>query len=308
MHNFRTILIAADFSERSHEAFRVACSLADETRTRMFVLHVVDQPIALGELGTPLPIPTASSHIALTERLRDTYAPSRPFDIGFRVRDGIAADEIVETAKNLGADLIVLGTHGRTGVLRLLTGSVAEAVLRRATCPVVALHAPNDRPTRVGSIDVILHPTDFSESSQAALQVARALARDHGARLHLLYVEPIDVMSGVALVAPHPSAIYYESLKGIQAKIDGPDLKYPVQIRAEQGDAQTEIVRVAEEIRADLIVLGSHGRTGLGRLFMGSVAEGVLRQAACPALVVKPTQHQTDRTPAEASQKTVTVF
>jgi nucleotide-binding universal stress UspA family protein len=292
MPSFRTILVAADFSGRSQEAFRVACALAEETKTRVFVLHAVEkipvaeQPVAFGEMGVPFPLPADGSarHAAILDRLREAYTPNRPIDVEVRVRDGTAHEEILRTAGEVGADLIVLGTQGRTGLRRLLAGSVAEAVLRRATCPVLALHAPEDHPPTVGPIRVILHATDFSGHSRTSLRIARALARDHGARLLLLHVEATE---GVVLAPPLDPRSYLEPLIEMQAKTEGPDLKHPVEVRCERGDPATEILRVAEECRSDLIVLGSHGRTALGRLLMGSVAEAVLRRATCPTLIIK---------------------
>ena len=290
MSCFRTIIVAADFSDRSREAFAVACALAEEKKTRLFVLHVLEPEFSVDERGFPVPMPAPGTeqHQALLEQLWEAYAPHRPIDVQYRIAEGRAAEEILHTATELGADLIVLGTHGRTGVHRLLSGSVAESVLHRARISVLALHAPESAPVVANELRVILHPTDFSDQAQAALGVARALARDHGAQLVVLYVASIETLQGVALAMPRDPRIDAEPLKAIQAKTNGPDLKYPVLTRYEVGDAAAEIVGVAEELGCDLIVLGTHGRTGLGRFLMGSVAESVLRRAGCPTLIVKP--------------------
>ena len=316
MPSFRTILVAADFSEPSEEAFRIACTLAEETKTRLFVLHavektrVMEQPIAFNELGAPLPLPSGESahHEALKERLLEVYAPNRPVDVEFRLHDGAAADEILRLAGEVGADLIVLGTHGRTGLRRLLTGSVAEAVLRRASCPVLTFHVPAERPAGTGAVRVILHPTDFSERAGGALKIARSLARDLGARLYLLFVDPVQPIEAIALGGPLDPQGDLKFLAEMKAKTDGPDLKYPVEIRYEQGDPAQEILRVAREIRCDLIVLGSHGRTGLGRLLMGSVAEAVLRRADCPSLIVKSTRPEPHEAKDESSQQALRIY
>ncbi|WP_435005476.1 universal stress protein [Tundrisphaera lichenicola] len=296
---FRTILVAADFSERSKSAFRFACSLAEETKTRIFVLHVAEEPFSGGllERMAPRKVTDRTKQNALEEWLREEYSPDRPIEVEYRIDAGIITDQILRLTHEAGADLIVLGTHGRSGVRRILAGSVAEAILHRAGCSVLALHTPGlDRPTDE-SIRVMLHPTDFSDRSDAALRVARLIARDHGARLLLLYVEPIDFVAGVALGAPLNPIGYHEPLMHLRAKVDGRDLKYPVEMQCEQGDPATQILRVAEQIRCDLIILGSHGRTALGRLLMGSVAEAVLRRSSCPSLIIKPTRVE----PARAS-------
>ncbi len=129
------------------------------------------------------------------------------------------------------------------------------------------------------SIQTILHPTDFSEHSGYAFQLACSLARDRGARLIVLHVMP------VALV--QEKRFYREEMAGELNRLGAPDARVRVEHRLEEGDAATQILRVAQEIGCDLIVMGTHGRTGLGRLLMGSVAEQILRMASCPVLTVR---------------------
>jgi nucleotide-binding universal stress UspA family protein len=133
----------------------------------------------------------------------------------------------------------------------------------------------------------ILHPTDFSEPSQRALQLACSLARDQGARLVLVHVaaRPAAVY-GEAILIPEPED-YLKPLKRQLDQLPVPDSTVAVERRLEEGDAVPDILRVAQETGADLIVMGTHGRTGLGRLLMGSVAEQVVRKAPCPVLTVK---------------------
>jgi len=124
---------------------------------------------------------------------------------------------------------------------------------------------------------IILHPTDLSEDSMAAFRVACRLARE-GTRLIVLHVmeEP--------LVAAKD---YLATLNNRLREFQAPDPGVTLEIHLEEGHAAVEILRMAEKVRCDLIVLGSHGKTGLRRLLTGSVAEAVLRQAPCPVLVVK---------------------
>jgi nucleotide-binding universal stress UspA family protein len=162
-----TILVAADFSEGSRQAFRIACSLARQGGARLLVLHVVEPPLVLNESGPSFPaaagdgnrlaaleeqlrgsgLPANSTDLPCVERaaregqLRGSYVPDSPLDAAYLVRDGNAAEVILREAEGSRCDLIVLGTHGRTGLRRLLVGSVAEAVLRRATCPVLTVSA-----------------------------------------------------------------------------------------------------------------------------------------------------------------------
>lgn len=137
------------------------------------------------------------------------------------------------------------------------------------------------------SIQTILHPTDFSERSENAFQLACALTRDYGARLVVLHVvAPLSPFAyGEGLPPPDPTILLREAKDHLERlEVRGADAR--AERRLEEGDPAAEIHRVAQEIDASLIVLGTHGRTGLGRLLMGSVAEQVVRNAACPVLTV----------------------
>ncbi len=292
---FRTIFVAADFSEGSRGAFRAACSLAREDETRIIVLNVLEPkyvpetPVYMGDqtLQYARGPRDRSEHEGLRERLRAVYAPDRALRIEYRTREGDPAEEILGSVEEAECDLIVLGTHGRTGLRRLLVGSVAEAVLRRARCPVLALREP-DSPREMDRDEVILHPTDFSEDSDEALRTARALAQQRGSKLVLLHVMPLEHLIYGDVPAPFDVRAVRDSLTALGGNVDGPDLKHPVATLLTQGDAASEIVRVAEEEKGcGLIVMGTHGRGGLGRLLMGSVAEAVMRRARCPVLSLK---------------------
>jgi nucleotide-binding universal stress UspA family protein len=135
-------------------------------------------------------------------------------------------------------------------------------------------------------IHTILHPTDFSECSANALPLACALCRDYGANLVILHVSrlPSAGQRNINLRAG-----YHFSLQGAKEhleRLELPDFLIHVERRCETGDYVTGILRVANEISADLIVMGSHGRAGINRLLMGSVAEQIVRKAKCPVLTV----------------------
>ena len=138
------ILHPTDFSDHSRAAFDVACSIARDSGADLLVVHVVPPPVSIDEVAD-------SRRDGYRDRLRDELHALRPADpkpgVGHLLLDGDPAEVIVETAAAQGADLVVLGTHGRTGVGRLLMGSVAEQVLRKATRPVLTVKAP-PRPAR----------------------------------------------------------------------------------------------------------------------------------------------------------------
>lgn len=136
-------------------------------------------------------------------------------------------------------------------------------------------------------IRTILVPTDFSASSEVALELACSLARAQGARLILLHVAAYDVTeAGMMAVSMDPS-YYHDAMKEIQDRVVGPTPGFFVETSLKEGTPAEEILRVADDVGADLIVMGTHGRTGLSRLLMGSVAEAVTRRAGCPVLLAK---------------------
>jgi nucleotide-binding universal stress UspA family protein len=315
MQPFRTILFAADFSENSHEAFRVACSLAVDNKTRLTVLHVLEpnwvpqEPVYYGQATVQFQDVgrDESYHESIKRELCEAYAPNHAIDIVYQTKEGNASAEIVRTAKEIGSDLIVMGTHGRTGIRWLLAGSVAIAVMRKARCPVLALRSLHV-PRRAEDIGVILHPTDFSESSLGATRVARSLARDLGARLVILHVAPLEILIDGTPAAETDSRFFHDELESMRKRLDGDDLKYPVEMRLSRSFPAEGILQTADEIGADLIVMGTHGRTGISRVLTGSVAESVLPKADCPVMVVKA--HLPERTPAAdlMAEEMVTVF
>jgi len=141
------------------------------------------------------------------------------------------------------------------------------------------------------ALHTILHPTDFSDESRHAFQTACSWARDHDASLILLHVIPPAgrlIVSESSLPNPLEAAESQEALKLWQFAWPRPlDPQVRVEHRVAEGDAPNEILRLAQALKCDLIVMGTHGRAGLGRLLAGSVAEEVLRKAPCPVLIVK---------------------
>jgi universal stress protein A len=135
------------------------------------------------------------------------------------------------------------------------------------------------------TIKTILHPADFSERSDQAFRLACSLARDHGARVILLHVAapPATAIGGVMTPEPGGHEDCWEQLRRRQP--DDPHV--PVERLLAVGSPGEAILRAVRETHCDLVVMGTHGRTGMGRLLMGSVAEEVVRKAPCPVLTVK---------------------
>jgi universal stress protein A len=150
------------------------------------------------------------------------------------------------------------------------------------------------------AINNILFPTDFSDRALAAFHVASALARDHHASLTVLHVRdmPVVAFAEFGAVPPLPSPSRAEVMEKLQ-EFSLPDKSVHVEFVVGDGTAAEEIIRVAADHNCDMIVMGTHGRTGLGRLMMGSVAEEVVRKAACPVLTLKSPMPAAERLEAE---------
>ena len=136
-------------------------------------------------------------------------------------------------------------------------------------------------------ISCILHPTDFSDLSKNAFRVACSLARDHRARLVVLHVISDLAAKEVVWDIIEPLQKYHDRLEQKLHEFATPDPQIPLEFRLEQGNPTRQIVQVARELPADMIVMGSHGRTGINRLLLGSVAEDVQRKAPCGVLTIK---------------------
>lgn len=149
-------------------------------------------------------------------------------------------------------------------------------------------------------MQIVLYTTDFSDSSKSAFPLAYSLARDHGARLIVLHVVPAGTYEFVNLAQlglGESAQKFEDDIRHLLQRIQPPDDRVPMEYKLAKGDPAVSILQVAEETACDLIVMGTHGRTGLKRVLMGSVAEHVMRSAPCPVLVVKgfPTNNPSRR-------------
>jgi nucleotide-binding universal stress UspA family protein len=297
MVQLHTILHPTDFSEHSKPAFQLACSLAREHGARLVVLHVAVPPMTLteGVMTPPMPLPDEYGRPRLEAKFQElTSSEGTAFER--RLVFGSAAEEIIATANEINSDLIVMGTHGRTGIRRVLLGSTAEHVLRKAKCPVLTIK-PKSKALESLAVRRILCPTDFSSSSKAAFELACTLAHANGARVIALHVAlPHVVTSDEAMAEAVATSAIESSRRTATEQLAGlrsAEGDFPFEQQLEEGDAAERILDSARVNHCDLIVLGSHGRTGLSRLLMGSVAEQVIRKAPCAVLVVKTSLAET---------------
>ncbi len=211
-----------------------------------------------------------------------------------QVRSISAASAILDYAAENDIDLIVMGTHGRRGLRRLLLGSVAEEVVRLAPCPVLTVP---ERELREGlsadHVERIVVPVDFSQHAKLALDYARELAAVYGAHLHLLHVvDEVVYPDFYPPIMPSGGSITEElrdqsldRLRGLLATAEGWEVEADVHVGA--GRAAPAIADFAKDRGIDLIVIASHGLTGFSHVLLGSVTEQLVRRAPCPVFTVK---------------------
>jgi nucleotide-binding universal stress UspA family protein len=205
--------------------------------------------------------------------------------------------EIVAQADRLPADLIVMGTHGRSGFQRLLLGSVTEKVLRTARPPVLTVGAiPDVVPAANFAFKRILCAVDFSDCSLAALRYAASLAEPAGAELSVLSVVEWTPVGDDPLLGPPAELAGYRMAAEAKSrerlhKAVAEVAHNTVEEIVRSGTPHHEILRSAAERQSDLIVLGIHGRNPLDRMLFGSTAEPVVRRSTCPVLTVRSDGH-----------------
>ncbi len=212
-----------------------------------------------------------------------------------RMASGEPSEEILRAGKPAEFDLIAMATHGRAGLQRDLMGSLTEQVLRGSTIPVLAF-----RPgTKVGDWKRMVVALDGSATAEAVLTDAAELAKSMGATLHLVRVKSLvpQLVTNPGLPFPIPEPDPQPYLDGFAGTLAATGILTLAQAR--EGEAAQEIVAVARETGAGLICLTTHGRTGLSRSLLGSVAETVLRTAPCPVLLRRsiptPASHEPSR-------------
>lgn len=264
------LLVATDGSEPAAAALEHAATVAAESGATAHVLHVAEDDGVADEIVAE----------------GESWFESADATAVGEVRSGEPAETIRDYAAEIDADAVVVGTHGREGIERLLLGSVAEAVVREAPAPVLVVPpgaGDHDYPYRT-----IVAATDGSEHAESAIRRAVDLTLGSVATVHLLSVVDVapigldertdvrvDLFEGAARELVADGAAVARSAGAANAET-------AVRI----GRPHEEIHAYADEVDADLVAIGSHGRSGVDRLLLGSVSERVLRTASTPVLAV----------------------
>ncbi|WP_318571155.1 universal stress protein [Salinigranum marinum] len=284
------ILVPTDGSDHAVRAAEHALYLADAFDATVHVISVVDVQEAAGPFsagGVDQSFiarleANAESTIDEIEAAGDGSAP-----IESTVRKGEPTAEILAYADDHDVDLVVMGTHGRRGLRRVIAGSVTERVVRTADVPVITVSA-NERSRVDGGYDELLVPTDGSEPATAAVAHGLAIAEHTGARVHAVNV--VDVGALVAGPEYAPSAELGAHLEAAGEAATGDiaerarDRGLDVVTAVETGVPARALLAYADEHDIDVVTMGTRGRTGLSRYVLGSTAGRVIRDAEMPVL------------------------
>jgi nucleotide-binding universal stress UspA family protein len=300
----RSLVVPLDGSEFSERTLPLAGRLAAATGAKLHLAHVhVSHPpdqllsntqfhyegLDMAEYDTR----HREEELAYLSRLGSSVGNGTA--VATQLLEGNVAEEIAAYASSVGADMVLITTHGHTGVSRMWLGSVADALVRTTTLPLLVIHPAHGGhvPADVTSFKHILVPLDGSELSESILAPAVDLARAAGARLTLGHVVSSSAVLGARIFPLLPDDVapaiekaneYLERLAG-ELRSGG----MRVEVHVEEHDAPGRaIAGIADKLDADLIALATHGYGGLKRALLGSVADKVLRSSPLPLLVQRP--------------------
>jgi len=280
------ILVGVDDQEPAHWACETATRLAAQFECDLALLHAV--PWLPMEPESDWLNKVDSPALRAGNRFVNDWPVAMPADrkIERFVREGDAARQLVNEAALWHADLVVVGTHGRRGLKRMMLGSVASAVVKGAPCPVLCISRP---PARTLGRRILV-PMDYDEMSPWALEWASRLAGQTGGELMLFHSvivpAPVDPVYGIVAgnMLDNMRLTARDFLEGHRPAV--PESSRVTRSVA-LGTPGREITKIARDWRADLIVMGTHGRGMFTRCLLGGVTEHVLRHADCPVVCIR---------------------
>ena len=298
MLNIKKILVPTDFSAGSKEALWQAVLIAEQYKAEVILFHVTvlfNEGIDMGldAKGWQSMYEKASADVAekLGSNIPDTI-PDTVHVYHDQVRDVSVHDAIIDYADNQDIDLIVMATHGRKGISRFMIGSVAELVVRRSEQPVLTVH--NDK--KVDETGAIVVPIDFSGFAEESLYVAIKFAEKWNVPVHAVHVlethlhpafYQAEVYSPIEPTAGLKGKIEAEMRKRYD-KIHGDGKEVDIHFHVLEGTPVSKLTEFISGIDDALVVIATHGLTGLKHFVFGSVAEQVVRQSESPVLALKP--------------------
>ena len=290
----KNILCPVDRSPSSLEAFTYAIALARWQRARLNLLEVIEAALPPGgsRVAEDNSVPT-DTLTALERDLRRVLTARRASDVRVKIfmRRGKVVQEILAQAQASRADLVVIGSHGRGGVQRLVLGSVAEKVLRLATCPVLTIRSGATVARRSRSpFGTILCATDFSAAANRGVAYAKRLAKEANAKLVVMHAiewpfEEAVTSGAVAELRKSIESSARDKLARLlpRSSSDGSGAQAVLTL----GKASAAIIKVARARSVDLIVMGVSGRGATDVALLGSTTHQVIREGTRPVLTVR---------------------
>lgn len=307
------ILCPVDFSIYSSRALKHATALAQRFGARLTVMHVIPTwtPYAPSRYVPAHVLAQPELSRLVREDLRQLVDEARQAGVPIEmlVREAEPWREILATAADLQPDLIVMGTHGRGGFEQLVLGSVAEKVLRRADCPVMTICQEEGRTWEApGLLGSIVCASDLTTASMPTIRYALSLAAEFQARLSIVHV--LDRFA-MALSPEFARVPFTVDVLTRSEELARRELAAVVPVDAHEwcdvrtlivpGRAREEILRIAAQERADLIVMGARRQGTLARTVMGSTSQDVVRAATCPVLTVRVDAESGQLSPVEST-------
>lgn len=299
MLKIKKILFPTDFSRCADQAMQHALYLSLKYQAELHMLHAVTlhglenrkEIENYQNIEKAYELFEKSSHDQMKNSIEMHKAEKLP--IKKVLERGISpAPVILEYAEKNDIDLIIMGTHGRRGLGHMFLGSVAEEIVRMATCPVLTIREQKE-PIPAESLKNILVPLDFSGDSKLVIKYAIPLAESYQAKLQLLHVveqviHPSYYTTGKTSIFDFNPDIIKKSKQIMQKYLDelkGQNIKSEFHVI--EGRATRDIIKFVENHEIDMIVIPTHGLTGIEHLLIGSVAEKVVRMAPCKVLTIK---------------------
>jgi nucleotide-binding universal stress UspA family protein len=292
MLRIERILCPVDFSVFSARAYDYAQSLARHYQAKLFLQHVVEFNLPIYDYYAP-----ASYMVDLLQQIRDDARlqlqefAKRPADYGAPpervLNEGVPAKTILDFAEVQKANLIVIGSHGLQGADRIALGSVAEKVLRKASCSVLVVRSPEHDFVSPGNgqdpiqLHKLLVCTDFSEFSKAALEHAISIAAEYHAELSVLHV--LEGMPASKDLQSVTQPLLSRIEQAIPAEACG---GYTIKSKVRIGKPYLEIIQEAAEAKTDAVIMGVRGRNALDLAVFGSTTHRVIQLGPCPVLAV----------------------
>jgi len=300
----RRIVVPLDFSSESLRALDFALPLAKRFGAQIHVVHVYEGAHEFSTVTTsPLlwSVEEAKRHLADEVELAFGTRPRRE---NCHLRTGKPGQEIVASAEELGAELIVIATHGRSGFRHVRLGSITEKVIRQAHCPVLVVREKMRGPIKTAAEGIVLQrilvPVDFSECAATGARYASAFGTAVGADLLVAQVirPPLHLVEQGRGPAEAWPAELKDTVLAAGNNLDTltnslPLIGISAETQVDVGVPAEKLAQISSRPDIDLIVLSTHGFTGLRRALLDSVAEELTRTADCPVLVVPSHLRQT---------------